>query len=198
MRCFVIVIQEDASLDFRLMKREGALLRDKKREQAFLIEADAYPTNWRGKLQRAYLVQEQAPETIDVAGASVTIDGRARRVEQHAEPEPTPSASRGVTAETIYERTLSAQMRRLGNRRVSATRMAGLAGVGVFFSLIAIAIITVNGGGPQPIDANESVPIVITPGTQPAEPDYPTSGPTEVIVGPTEPRRVPSHTPQDP
>ena len=129
MRAFAIVVTQENRLRFRMMKKEHGLLHDTSDKKSYAVVKDAYPTNWRGRFARAYIVHETSAQTVnldgksaDVVGGSVEVKDPLSMIAKIRMPgqrgEDGQVRETHLTAEAIYDRTLSAQVRRLGNRRL--------------------------------------------------------------------------------
>lgn len=198
MRSFVIVVTQENRLRFRMMKKEHGLLHDKAERKSYALIRDAYPTNWTGRFSRAYLVHETAAQTIELDGDSHTIHGGTTQVKDplNMVARVKLGSRRGedgverdvhLTAETIFDRTESVQVRRLGNRRFQwfhALLFVSL-GVAICLALVsAIMLLSSGGGDPTPpadLQFNGNTPLQ----PQPAQ-----SAPTEqpVVVAKPTPR----------
>lgn len=184
MRVFVIVVTQEDRLRFRMMKKEHGLLHDRAEKKSYAIVKDALPTNWRGRFARAYLVHESSAQTIElegkaaeVLGGSVTVKEPLNMIAKIRMP-----GQRGedghvrethLTAEAIYDRTLSAQVRRLGNRRFQWFHALAFVCVGIALGLMTVGVITLFSGH-SPTPASTLPPVVVTPGSSPIAPQ---SGP---------------------
>ena len=198
MRVFVIVVTQENRLRFRMMRKEHGLLHDRAEKKSYAIVKDALPTNWRGRFARAYLVHESSAQTVQIDGKSAEVLGGSVEVKEPLSmiAKIRMPGQRGedgmvrethLTAEAIYDRTLSAQVRRLGNRRFQWFHALAFVCVGIAMGLMTMGVITLfSSHTPAPA---ASVPIVVTPG---ATPGGPQSGP---MPTPASPIIVVQHTP---
>lgn len=184
MKAFVIVVTQENRLRFRMMKKEHGLLHDKKEKKSYAIVRDAYPTNWAGRFARAYLVHETAAQTIILDGESVEIHGGTTAVKDplNMVAKVRLGSRRGtegqehdvhLTAETIFDRTESVQVRRLGNRRFQWFHALAFVCVGIALGLMTVGVITLFSSHASP-PASNLPPVVVTPGSGPSAPQ---SGP---------------------
>jgi hypothetical protein len=194
MKAFVIVATQEQRLRFRMMKKEHGLLHDKAEKKSYAIVKDAFPTNWPGRYARAYLVHETSAQSVELDGASVTIHGGTVEVKDplNMVAKIRMPGQRGedggvrethLTAEAIYDRTLSAQVRRLGNRRFQWFHALAFASVGATICLLLVGVITVFSNH-ETETTPVTAPIVVTPGTSPAAPQSSAAPPLDhpVIV----------------
>ena len=185
MRAFVIVVTQENRFRFRMMKKEHGLLHDTKEKKSYALVRDAYPTNWTGRFSRAYLVHETAAQTIELDGKSFEVHGGTTAVKEPlnmvakvklGSRRGEDGAERDVhlTAETIFDRTESVQVRRLGNRRFQWFHALLFVALGVTIGLFVAGAIALMGSGDAP-DATPPPNIVIPTGPTPG----PQSGPVE-------------------
>lgn len=181
MKCFVIVLTQENTLRFRLMKKEHGFLHDKKHQQSYAIVRDAYQTNWRGRFGVAYFVRELDAQSVTIDPAAptspagtVAFDPVVRMRTKVKVPGTADDAEVHLSAESIFDKVLSLQVRRMSNRRYSMMMGALLICTGVVMGLAGGAAITATlmaGKGEQV----ETTPVVIQP--QPPDGDVPQSGP---------------------
>lgn len=180
MRAFVIVVTQENRLRFRMMKKEHGLLHDKKEKKSYAIVRDAYPTNWTGRFSRAYLVHETAAQTIELDGAPREVAGGTSEVKEplNMVAKVKLGSRRGedgverdvhLTAETIFDRTESVQVRRLGNRRFQWFHALLFVSLGIAICLALVAAIgLMNASSTEPPTALSSG-IQISPSSPPVE-----------------------------
>src|SRR5579884_1293438 len=124
MKQFCIVLTPEGPLKFKFLDKEHGLLHDKKEKKSYAIVRDARPTNWPRRFASAYLVQEANAQTVQLDaqdfslnGATVHVADPLRMVAKVQLPRElgADGAEREVslTAEAIYDRTRSTQLRRL-------------------------------------------------------------------------------------
>jgi hypothetical protein len=202
MRVFVIAVTQENRLRFRMMKKEHGLLHDTAQKKSYAIVKDAYPTNWRGRFARAYLVHETSAQTIqldgkpaEVLGGSVELREPLSMIAKIRMPgqrgEDGAIRETRLTAESIYDRTLSAQVRRLGNRRFQWFHALLFVSLGVAICLALVAAITLFSSHHATAPATAPL-VVVTPGSSTAPQSGPAQAtPTPVIVvnGHSEPRQ---------
>lgn len=187
MRAFVIVVTQENRLRFRMMKKEHGLLHDKKEKKSYALVRDAYPTNWAGSFSRAYLVHETAAQTIELDGVSREIHGGTLAVKEplNMVAKVKLGSRRGedgverdvhLTAETIFDRTESVQVRRLGNRRFQWFHALLFVSLGIAICLALVAAIGLMNAGTDDTPANASPGIQVSPSSPPVQPD---GGPAE-------------------
>lgn len=188
MRQFVIVLTQENRLRFRLMKKEHGLLHDEQQRKSYAIVKEAYPTNWAGRWSRAYLVHEENAQTVQletsednetVHGQSVEVASPLSLVTKIVLPtrrgEPGSEQQLVLTAETIYDRTMSAQVRRLGNRRIQWFHALLFACMGV---VIGVGLtITAVSMGTNDAPTNTPPPTINSPTTYAPLPQDP-----EIVV----------------
>lgn len=189
MKCFVIVLTQENTLRFRLMRKEHGLLHDKKHQQSYAIVRDAYQTNWRGRFGVAYFVRELDAQSVNIdsaaptsAAGTVAFDPVVRMRTKVKVPGTADDAEVHLSAESIFDKVLSLQVRRMSNRRYSMMMGALLMCTGVVMGLAGGAAITATlmaGKG----DQVETTPVVIQP--QPADGNVPQSGPETGGASPT-------------
>lgn len=191
MRVFVIVVTQENRLRFRMMRKEHGLLHDRSEKKSYAIVKDALPTNWRGRFARAYLVHESSAQTIQVNGKPAEVLGGSVEVKEPLNmiAKIRMPGQRGedgqvrethLTAEAIYDRTLSAQVRRLGNRRFQWFHALAFVCVGITLGLMTVGVITLfSSHGATPA---ASAPVVVTPGGAPGGPQSGPAPATPVIV----------------
>jgi hypothetical protein len=195
MRHFVIVITREGRLRLKFLHEEHGLLHDKKEKKSYAIIRDAYPTNWAGKWSRAYVVHEKSAQTIHAGepgpdnaapdGATVEVReplnmlARVRMPNQRGELGDIKET--WLTAESIFDRTQSAQVRRLANRRFQWFHALLFVALGIAIGvLIAGTIALMSGGSPEGADAAGGL---INPG--PGAPPTSSGASEVVVVGPT-------------
>lgn len=198
MRAFVLIVTQEKELRFRLLKKEHGLLYDKPAKKTYAVVRDTYPTNWRGKFARAYLVIETATQTVELDGKPFDIHGGTVEIKEPLSmvAKIRMPGQRGedgqvrevhLTPEGIYDRTLSVQVRRLGNRRFQWFHALLFVSLGVAICLALVAAITlVTSHSSQVLEPPP--PLVVTG----AGPTTPQSGPAPppasiVVVAPTAP-----------
>lgn len=203
MRAFVIVVTQENRFRFRMMKKEHGLLHDKAEKRSYALVRDAYPTNWAGRFSRAYLVHETAAQTVELDGKNFEVHGGTTSVKEPlnmvakvklGSRRGEDGAERDVhlTAETIFDRTESVQVRRLGNRRFQWFHALLFVSLGVAIGVVVALALALMGGSDTP-DATPRSNIIIPAGPAPG----PQSGPVEqpeIRVGPT-PRTAQPETP---
>lgn len=188
MRAFVIVVTQENRLRFRMMKKEHGLLHDKAEKKSYALVRDAYPTNWTGRFSRAYLVQETAAQTVEIEGATYDIYGGTAAVKEPlnmvakvklGSRRGEDGAERDVhlTAETIFDRTESVQVRRLGNRRFQWFHALLFVALGVTIGLFAAAAIALMSGGDA--TSGQRGDVLVLPEERPTPAAV---GPPEVLV----------------
>lgn len=192
MRAFVIVVTQENRLRFRMMKKEHGLLHDKSEKKSYALVRDAYPTNWTGRFSRAYLVHETAAQTIELDGASAEVHGGTTEVKEplNMVARVRLGSRRGddgvehdvhLTAETIFDRTESVQVRRLGNRRFQWFHALLFVSLGVAICLALVAAIALFNSAHATTSASATPPLVVTPGGAPSAPQ---SGPAPTPATP--------------
>lgn len=193
MRSFAIVLTQEQRLRFRHLKKEHGLLHDKAEKKSYAIVKDAFPTNWPGRYARAYLVHETSAQTITLDGASVDVHGATVEVKDPLNmiAKIRMPGQRGedghvrethLTAEAIYDRTLSAQVRRLGNRRFQWFHALAFASIGVALCLMIVGIITLFSGHPNEGSVPSLTTVPPTTANQPVLQSGPATNPSPVIV----------------
>lgn len=196
MKQFCAILTREGRLRFRFLHLEHAILHDKSDKKCYAVISDAMPTNWAGRWSRAYLVHETSAQTVqldgdttrEVHGGTVRVLDPLNMVAKLKLPGPRgdDGTIRDVhlTAESIYDRTLSVQVRRLGNRRINWVQGLLLVGLGFFLAVILMtAFAFLNAAGGDGPDASPP-PNIVIPTSQPG----PQSGPVEepvVHIGPT-------------
>ncbi len=190
MKQFVIVVTREARLRLVFMRKEHGLLYDSAEKKVYAIVRDAYPTNWLGRWARAYLVYEESAQSIEV-GRPEPIEGEAPVDGSTVEVlQPLSTVARirvnarngeegrerdvYMTPETLWDRTMSAQVRRLGNRKFQWFHALLFACVGVAVCLLLVGVITLFSAS----HATTPTPTQTIPGTTPSP--GPTSGPVHV------------------
>lgn len=192
MRAFTIVVTQENRLRFRMMKKEHGLLHDRSEKKSYAVVKDAYPTNWRGRFARAYLVHETSAQTVaingspeEVMGGSVEVMEPLNMIAKIRMPgqrgEDGQVRETHLTAEAIYDRTLSAQVRRLGNRRFQWFHALLFASLGVAICLALVAAITLFSSHGVTTAAS-APPVIVTPGSSPSAPQ---SGPAAATPTPS-------------
>jgi hypothetical protein len=187
MRAFVIVVTQENRLRFRMMKKEHGLLHDTKEKKSYALVRDAYPTNWAGRFSRAYLVHETAAQTIQLDGATREVNGGSIEVKEplNMVAKVKLGSRRGeagverdvhLTAETIFDRTESVQVRRLGNRRFQWFHALLFVSLGVAICLALVAAIGFMSAGSGEPPPNATPGIQVSPSSPPVQPQ---SGPAE-------------------
>lgn len=194
MKQFCVIMTREGRLRFKFLQLEHGLLHDKGEKKTYAVVRDAYPTNWTGRWSRAYVVYETGAQTVQLGAGH----GEAREVEggtvEVVEPlnmvarirMPSPRGEDGqvrdvhLTAESIYDRTLAVQVRRLGNRRFQWFHALAFIAVGFVIGVFAAGIIALmSGGEAPPADAASGI-VFPSPGAPPAGSEA--SSP-EIIVG---------------
>lgn len=160
-RHFVIVVTRENRLRLKFLRREHGLLHDPEEKKSYAVVADAYPTNWPGKWARAYLVHEEHAQTATVEGED-RAEGRtttvapplamvAKKVLPGVRGEAGKETEVVLTAESIFDRTMSVQTRRLGNRRIQWFHAILFVSLGIAIALALVAAIMMfSGGGGAP------------------------------------------------
>lgn len=199
MKTFVIVLTQENRLRFRLMKKEHGLLHDKRDKKSYAIVRDAYPTNWTGRFSRAYLAHETAAQTIELDGATREIHGGTSLVKEPLSmvAKVKLGSRRGddgverdvhLTAETIFDRTESVQVRRLGNRRFQWFHALLFVALGVTIGLFVAGALALMGGEDAPPATSTAPGVVIpSPGASAAQntPEIGVGGATTTPASPT-------------
>jgi len=188
MRAFVIVVTQENRLRFRMMRKEHGLLHDTAEKKSYALVRDAYPTNWTGRFSRAYLVHETAAQTVELDGQARDLHGGtieikdplnmvakvklgSRRGEDGAERDV------HLTAETIFDRTESVQVRRLGNRRFQWFHALLFVSLGIAIGLFMAGALAVMGGA-------DAAPATSAPGVVIPNPGATASqSQAEILVG---------------
>ena len=157
MRAFAIVVTQENRLRFRMLRKEHGLLHDNKEKKSYALVRGAYPTNWAGRFSRAYLVHETAAQTIELDGRTFEVHGGTSEVKEplNMVAKVKLGSRRGeegterdvhLTAETIFDRTESVQVRRLGNRRFQWFHALLFVSLGVAICLALVAAIGLMSG----------------------------------------------------
>lgn len=183
MRHFTVILTQEGRLRFRFLRKEHGLLHDRTEKKSYAVIHEAYPTNWAGRWSRAYLVHEESSQSVKVGqppdaaptqGATVRVLDPLSMVARIRLPGP--RGERGeerevhLTAESIFDRTMSAQVRRLGNRRIHWFHALLFASLGAFITLGLVAVIALfSGGGDAAPPATQGTPVLV--------PTLPQSGP---------------------
>lgn len=204
MRQFCVILTREGRLRFKFLTLEHGLLHDRADKRSYAIVSEAMPTNWAGRWSRAYLIHETSAQTIkldtgegrEVHGGTVRVLDPLNMIAKIKMPGPRgdDGTIRDVhlTAESIYDRTLAVQVRRLGNRRINWVQGLLLVGFGFFLAVILMtAFAFFSAGGGETGDASPPPNIVIPTG--PAA--QPQSGPAQPViqVGPTPLVAEPDH-----
>jgi len=192
MRQFCVIVTREGRLRFKFLKLEHGLLHDKTEKKTYAVIRDAYPTNWAGRWSRAYVVHETEAQTVRLGDAEEEqkVEGGTVQV---IEPlnmvakirMPGPRGDNGevrdvhLTAESIYDRTLSVQVRRLGNRRFQWFHALMFVALGVTIGVVvALALALAGSNGGDAADAAPTAPLIVNPTSPPAT-GPPQSGPAE-------------------
>lgn len=167
MRHICIILTREGRLRIKRLPLEHGLLHDKAEKKSYAVIRDAYPTDQRGGWSRAYLVHETSAQTVAVDDTSREVQGGTVELREPLSMVarirmPGPRGDDGqvrdvhLTAEAIYDRTMSAQVRRLGNRRFQWFHALLFVALGVAMGVFvagAIALLGGGGGSPEPNDA---------------------------------------------
>lgn len=186
-----IIVTREGRIRLKRLQLEHGLLHDKPEKKSYAVIKDAYPTNKQGGWARTYLIHETAAQTIEVDGESVKIHGGTVEVREPLNTVarirmPGPRGEDGevrdvhLTAEAIYDRTLSAQVRRLGNRRFQWFHALLFVALGVTIGLFLAGAIALMSGGESP-EAAEAPRIVVPSGGGTGS--NPGHTPPEIVVG---------------
>lgn len=196
---FCVIVTREGRLRFKFLRKEHGLLHDAAEKKTYAIVKDPYPTNWAGRWSRAYLIHEDAAQSVQVGspdgdegatdGSTVEIVEPLNMLAKIRVPGPR-GEDAGIretylTAESIYDRTLSVQVRRLGNRRIQWFHALLFVSLGVAICLALVAAIAIFSSGGDAPDASPSSGIQVEPNAPLAAP---TSGPieqAEIVVHPT-------------
>ena len=197
MRAYCIILTREGRIRCKYLKLEHGLLHDRHEKKSYAVIADAYPTNLQGPKSRAYFIHETSTQTVrlasgeerEVYGGTVAVSDPLSMVAKIRMPGPRGEDGEvrdvHLTPESIYDRTLSAQVRRLGNRRIQwfhALLFVSL-GVAICLALVAAIMLLSSGGGDPTPPANLQFN-----GNTPLQPQPPESAPTQqpdVVVEPT-------------
>ena len=197
LRQFCVILTREGRLRFKFLHLEHGLLHDKQDKKTYAVISDAMPTNWAGRWSRAYLIHETSAQTIKLAtgeehelhGGTVRVLDPLNMIAKIRMPGPRGDDGQvrdvHLTAESIYDRTLAVQVRRLGNRRINWVQGLLLVGFGFFLAVILMtAFAFLNAAGGEAPDSTPPPNIVLPPSGAPG----PQSGPIEepvIRVGPT-------------
>lgn len=196
MKQFCVILTREGRLRFKHLKLEHGLLHDKREKKSYAVVEEASPTNWAGRWSRAYLIHETSAQTVklengeerEVHGGTVRVLDPLNMVAKVRMPGPRGDDGNvrdvHLTAESIYDRTLAHQVRRLGNRRYNLGTGLLLVGFGVAVGVILVALITFFAGGGNAPDPTPAADIVIPNGAATAPQSGPAPQPT-IQVGPT-------------
>lgn len=200
MKQFCVIVTREGRLRFKFLQKEHGLLHDKPEQKTYAIVKDPYPTNWAGRWSRAYLIHEDTAQSVEVDapegdarptdGSTVEIVEPLNMVAKIRVPGPR-GEDAGVretylTAESIYDRTLSVQVRRLGNRRIQWFHALLFVSLGVAICLALVAAIAVFSAGDGSAENAPARGIQLDPNAAPPSRE-PTSGPVEqpnIVAGP--------------
>lgn len=197
MRQFCVIVTREGRLRFKFLQLEHGLLYDKTDKKTYAIVREAYPTNWAGRWSRAYIVYENGAQTVklgdgqgearEVVGGTVEVIEPLNMVAKIRMPSPRGEDGQvrdvHLTAESIYDRTLAVQVRRLGNRRFQWFHALAFIAVGFVIGVFAAGVLALMSGGDAP-DASPPPNIVIptgpstTPQSGPAQEPSMRTGPT--------------------
>ena len=197
MRAYCIILTREGRIRCKFLKLEHGLLHDSHEKKSYAVIAEAYPTNMQGPKSRAYFIHETSTQTVrlnngeerETHGGTVAVNDPLSMVAKIRMPGPRGEDGQvrdvHLTPESIYDRTLSAQVRRLGNRRIQwfhALLFVSL-GVAICLALVAAIMLFSSGGGdptpPADVQLNGNTPI---------QPQPPQSAPVEqpsVVAEPT-------------
>lgn len=186
MKHFCIILTQEGRVRFRFLRKEHGLLHEKNEKRSYAVIREAYPTNWPGKWSRAYVIQETLSQTVTVGDKEYPIHGGTVQVIEPLNMVakirlPGPRGDNGevrdvhLTAESIYDRTLSAQVRRLGNRRFQWFHALLFVALGVTIGLFLAGAIALMGSGDDVPTATPTPLLVGSDGTS--------ASPSEVHVG---------------
>lgn len=193
MRAYCIILTKEGRIRCKHLRIEHGLLHDRSENKSYAIVAEAYPTNLAGPRSRAYFVHETTAQTVhlgvenrELFGQTVTVRDPLSMVAKIRMPGPRGEDGEvrdvHLTPESIYDRTLSAQVRRLGNRRIQwfhALLFVSL-GVAICLALVAAIVLFSSGGGdPIPTDVQFNA-------NTPLQPQAPQSAPTQEPVAAAE------------
>ena len=197
MRAYCIILTREGRIRCKYLKLEHGLLHDRQQTKSYAVIAEAYPTNMQGPKSRAYFIHETSTQTVrldngeerEVHGGTLVVSDPLSMVAKIRMPGPRGEDGEvrdvHLTPESIYDRTLSAQVRRLGNRRIQwfhALLFVSL-GVAICLALVAaIALFSSGGGDPTPpadLQFNGNTPL--QPQPTPSGP----AGQPDVGAGPT-------------
>ena len=187
-----IIVTREGRIRLKRLQLEHGLLHDKPEKKSYAVIKDAYPTNKQGGWARAYLIHETAAQTVEVNGEGREVHGSTVELREplNMVAKIRMPGQRGddgqvrdvhLTAEAIYDRTLSAQVRRLGNRRFQWFHALLFVALGVAIGVFVTGAIAIMSGGDGAEAADTAGGLVIpSPGAGPQPP----SGPTpEVVTG---------------
>lgn len=164
-RHFTIVVTQENRLRFAFLRKEHGLLHDRREKKSYAVVREAYPTNWVGKWARAYLVYEDLAQSVQLtgdaapegdaaapAGSTVEIKQPLNMLARIKLPgrrgDDGETRETWLTAESIYDRTMSAQVRRLGNRRIQWFHALLFVSLGIAVCLaLTAAILMLKGAG---------------------------------------------------
>ena len=164
MRAYCIILTREGRIRCKYLKLEHGLLHDRNEKKSYAVIAEAYPTNLQGPKSRAYFIHETSTQTVrlkngeerEVQGGTVAVSDPLSMVAKIRMPGPRGEDGEvrdvHLTPESIYDRTLSAQVRRLGNRRIQwfhALLFVSL-GVAICLALVAAIMLFSSGGGGDP------------------------------------------------
>ena len=203
MRAYCIILTREGRIRCKYLKLEHGLLHDRQEKKSYAVIAEAYPTNMQGPKSRAYFIHETSTQSVrlkngderEVQGGTVAVTDPLSMIAKIRMPGPRGEDGEvrdvHLTPESIYDRTLSAQVRRLGNRRIQwfhALLFVSL-GVAICLALVAAIMLLSSGGG----DAATPPGAITIDRTQPTDAGMPSqSGP----VGGTDIARPPERPAQ--
>ena len=165
MRAYCIILTREGRIRCKYLKLEHGLLHDRQEKKTYAVIAEAYPTNLQGPRSRAYFVHETSAQSVgleeggerEVHGGTVAVRDPLSMVAKVRMPGPRGDDGQvrdvHLTPESIYDRTLSAQVRRLGNRRIQWFHALLFVSFGVAICLALVAAImflSSGDGGPSP------------------------------------------------
>ena len=188
MRAYCIILTREGRIRCKYLKLEHGLLHDRHEKKSYAVIAEAYPTNLQGPKSRAYFIHETSTQSVrlgngeerEVQGGTVAVSDPLSMVAKIRMPSPRGEDGEvrdvHLTPESIYDRTLSAQVRRLGNRRIQwfhALLFVSL-GVAICLALVAAIMLFSSGGG----DTTPPADLQFN-GNAPLQPQATPSGPAE-------------------
>ncbi|MEA3201885.1 MAG: hypothetical protein QOE90_3313 [Thermoplasmata archaeon] len=198
---FCIILTPEGPLKFKFLEKEHGLLHDRKEKKSYAVVREARPTNWPRRFASVYLVHESSAQTVELDGAQVTIHGATVRVldplRMVAKVQlPRELGGDGVereinlTAEAIFDRTKSTQLRRLSNRRFQWYHVLLFVSLGFTIGVGLVTGIFLAGGGGHAAPPATDHPPIYVPATPPTGAQ---SGPiTPTPATPTTPTPAPA------